>query len=180
MSVSPLADLIRESQELFEQTHGVRLSYAAIATRSGGRIVRNWVRQIATRPIKALPGPEVIKGLSLGLGIPESVVLERALASAGYTTPVDWHSSPHVAQVDYAATAQSADVPEAARERVIAADVTTWGGASRPTDVDELRKRIEDKLSPEDAAELAAYLDEHLAAHDDNRADNDESVSEHS
>jgi hypothetical protein len=86
--VSPLADLIDEAREDFEQMNGVRLSYAAIATRSGGRLVRNWVRQLATRPIKALPGPKVIKGLSIGLDLPEGAVLEAALASAGNGT---WH-----------------------------------------------------------------------------------------
>src|SRR5256885_10488679 len=85
---------IKEAQQLFEETHGTPLTYAAISRRSQGRLTRNWVRQIATRPIKALPGPTVIKGLALGLGVPETVVLQRALASAGYVVPSDWHSSP--------------------------------------------------------------------------------------
>lgn len=85
--MTPLGELIGEAQRLFLDTHGVPLTNGDIARRSGGRLNRQRVQQLAKDPIKAMPSPEVIYGLALGLTVPESVVLERALASAGYTGP---------------------------------------------------------------------------------------------
>lgn len=87
MDMTPLGELIGEAQRLFADTHGVPLTYGDIARRSGGRLNRQRVQQLAKDPIKAMPSPEVIYGLALGLTVPESVVLERALASSGYTGP---------------------------------------------------------------------------------------------
>lgn len=85
--VTPLAALIEEVRNLFADTHGVQLSYGDIARRSKDRLTRQRVQQLANDPIKAMPSPEVILGLALGLAVPESVVLERALASSGYYKP---------------------------------------------------------------------------------------------
>lgn len=87
MDMTPLGELIEQAQSLFADTHGVPLTYGDIARRSGGRLNRQRVQQLAKDPIKAMPSPEVIYGLALGLTVPESVVLERALASSGYTGP---------------------------------------------------------------------------------------------
>ena len=87
MDMTPLGELIAEVQRAFVDAHGVPLTYGDIARRSGGRLTRGRVQQLAKDPIKAMPSPEVIYGLALGLTVPESVVLERALASAGYTGP---------------------------------------------------------------------------------------------
>ena len=85
--VTPLAALIDEVRNLFADTHGVPLSYGDIARRSKGRLSRQRVQQLAKDPVKAMPSPEVILGLALGLAVPESVVLERALVSSGYYKP---------------------------------------------------------------------------------------------
>lgn len=105
MVVSPLAALIKEAQQLFYDTHGIELSYGDIARRSRGRLTRTRVQQIANAPIKELPGPERIRGLALGLGVPETVVTQRAMASAGYLVPEDWHAHGELRQVNYAAGA---------------------------------------------------------------------------
>lgn len=85
--MTPLGALIDEARNLFADTHGVPLSYGDIARRSKGRLTRQRVQQLAKDPVKAMPSPEVILGLALGLAVPESVVLERALTSSGYYKP---------------------------------------------------------------------------------------------
>lgn len=84
--VSPLAQLIEEVRAAFEERHGVHLSYQDIARRGGG-IGRKRVHQMATEPIRALPPESTIRALAKGLEVPYSVVLERALLSAGYELP---------------------------------------------------------------------------------------------
>lgn len=81
--VSPLARLIEEVRAAFFDEHGVSLSYADIARR-GGAGDKN-VHRLATREIKDMPSAETLKALAKGLGVPYSVVLEKALLSAGYT-----------------------------------------------------------------------------------------------
>ena len=86
--VSPLAELIGECQRMFLDTHGVELTYADIGRRSGERpLTRNRVQQMASQPIKRMPEPETLVGLAKGLGVPLSVVTERAMRSAGYVVP---------------------------------------------------------------------------------------------
>lgn len=85
--MTPLGSLIAEVQEAFLDLHGVELTYGDIARRSRGRLNRQRVQQLAKDPINRMPSPEKIAGLAAGLGVPESVVTERALTSAGYAVP---------------------------------------------------------------------------------------------
>lgn len=55
-----------------------------ISRQSGDRVGRGRVQQILTQPVRAMPGPDVIEGLAIGLRVPDWVVLEAALESAGY------------------------------------------------------------------------------------------------
>lgn len=87
MAMTPLGTLIEEAKALFQDAHGVPLTNGDIARRSNGRLTRGRVQQLATGRVKAMPSPDVIRGLSMGLGVPESVVTERALQSAGYVVP---------------------------------------------------------------------------------------------
>lgn len=89
MPMTPLAALIEECKQLFLDTHGVTLTNGDIARRSGGRLTRQRVQQLAAGEGREMPGPDTIHGLSLGLQVPKSVVLERALAMAGYLEPAD-------------------------------------------------------------------------------------------
>lgn len=82
--MTPLAALIREVQRAFTDRHGVELSNGDIAKRSGGRLTRQRVQQLSTRPIPTMPSPATLRALALGLQVPYSVVLQRALASCGY------------------------------------------------------------------------------------------------
>lgn len=100
---------------MFADAHGVELSYGDIARRSQGRLTRSRVQQMASTPIRAMPSPDSVKGLALGLGVPESVVTQRAMASAGYEVPADWHSSLELRQVDYVKAATSPDHPDSPR-----------------------------------------------------------------
>lgn len=93
-AISPLARLIQESQSAFYAEHGVRLTYGGIARRTGSRLTRTRVHQMATAPIKAMPTPGTVRLLAAGLGVPEMLVTQRALASSGYLVPTDWHVSP--------------------------------------------------------------------------------------
>ena len=86
-SVSPLAALIAEVRADFADRHGVHLSYADISRRGGNVIGSKRVHQYATQPIRDLPNVDSLKALAKGLEVPYSVVLERALISAGYTVP---------------------------------------------------------------------------------------------
>ena len=82
--MTPLAALIAECKQLFLDAHGVELTNGDIARRSGGRLTRQRVQQYATGD-RSMPTPETVKGFSLGLQVPSSVVLQRALETAGYT-----------------------------------------------------------------------------------------------
>jgi hypothetical protein len=84
MAVSPLAALIEECQMLFLRQHDVELSYGDIARRSK-HYTRQRIQQLAKNPVKRLPDPEGVAALSLGLGVPESVVRDRWLASVGHS-----------------------------------------------------------------------------------------------
>lgn len=88
--MTPLGALIEEVQGSFLDAHRVELTYGDIARRSGGRLNRQRVQQLAKDPIGQMPGPDKILGLALGLGVPEAVVLERALTSSGYNVPREW------------------------------------------------------------------------------------------
>lgn len=98
MAMTPLGALIEEVQHLFLRDHGVELTYGDVARRSDGRVLRNRVQQLAKDPIKALPSPTTIEGLRRGLGVPYSVVLQRALASAGYDVPDGWRGEGSAAE----------------------------------------------------------------------------------
>jgi hypothetical protein len=87
MSVSPLADLIEECQAVFRNREGVELSYADIANRGGPPLNRSRVQQLARAGFKELPSPDRLRALAKGLGVPDSVVVERALLTAGYSVP---------------------------------------------------------------------------------------------
>ncbi len=89
--MTPLGALVVEVQQHFARQHQVELSFGDIARRSGGLVLRTRVHQLVHDPVKRLPSPQTLDGLSRGLGIPYSVVLQRALASAGYQVPLDWH-----------------------------------------------------------------------------------------
>ena len=86
-TVSPLGQLIEDVRAAFLDRYGVHLSYEAIARRGGGAISRKRVHQIATGPIKVVPPEETLRALARGLEVPYSIVLEKALLSAGYTWP---------------------------------------------------------------------------------------------
>jgi transcriptional regulator with XRE-family HTH domain len=64
--------------------HGVELTYGDIARRGGKVITRGRVQQLAKDPVKQMPGATTLAALALGLGVPEHLVVEKALASAGY------------------------------------------------------------------------------------------------
>lgn len=87
MAVSPLADLIEETQQRFLDTYGVQLRPADIVRRSGGGLKTQRLSQIMSTPLRAMPSPGTLAALATGLGVPEALVVERALASAGYG---DW------------------------------------------------------------------------------------------
>ncbi len=114
VSVTPLGALILECRHAFRDRHGVELSYADIARRSGGRITRGRVQQLARERIRELPTPEKIQALAVGLGVPVSVVLERALESAGYRPHVQDYAS--LAELE--ATARR-DLEQADRDAVV-------------------------------------------------------------
>lgn len=78
MAMHALAQLIEDIKKANEWSNG------AIARQSGGRVGRGRVQQILNQPVRALPSPEVIEGLAIGLRVPDWVVLEAALESAGY------------------------------------------------------------------------------------------------
>lgn len=115
MAVHPLAALIENTQKRFLDEHGVTLSYGSISRRSGGRVTRTRVHQLATMPMRRIPEPETITGLSLGLGVTEDVVLQRCLESAGYR--VSEHAkaarfgTPLQVQKDAAAPDENVDRP---------------------------------------------------------------------
>ena len=87
--VSALATLIADVQTRFLDTHGVPLSYGDIARRSGGRLTRGRVQQLATEKVKSMPAPATLTGLALGLQVMESDVLLRAMEDAGYPVSPD-------------------------------------------------------------------------------------------
>jgi hypothetical protein len=84
MPMTPLGALIVECQGRFQDKHGVELTLGDIIRRSRGALGKSRVQQLRHGEIKAMPTPATIRGLALGLDVPESVVLERALQSAGY------------------------------------------------------------------------------------------------
>lgn len=84
MAMTPLGKLIQEQRDRFQDEHGVELSYADIARRGGAVITRGRVQQLAKDPIKSMPSPATLAALAQGLGVPERVVTEKALESAGY------------------------------------------------------------------------------------------------
>jgi len=86
-AMSPLGQLIEDVRADFEQREGVPLSYAAIARRGGEVMGRKRVFTMVSKPIKDLPAPETLRALAKGLGVPYSIVLEKALLSAGYELP---------------------------------------------------------------------------------------------
>lgn len=88
--MTPLGELIEECKRAFLDLHGVELSNGDIARRSGKRLTRTRVQQLASDPIKALPSPHTITGLALGLGVSHGLVLQRAMESAGYDVPADF------------------------------------------------------------------------------------------
>lgn len=114
MPMTPLAALIAECKALFLDTQGVELTNGDIARRSKGRLTRQRVQQLATKPMKGMPDPETIRGLSLGLQVPDSVVLERALRSTGYLNPRNEaeRSAPAI-EATVAAVADIRDAPMA-------------------------------------------------------------------
>lgn len=85
--MSPLGQLIEDVRRDFADTHGVPLSYNAIAKRGGGAIGGKRVHQMVAQPIREMPSAAALQALAKGLSVPYAVVLERALASAGYTMP---------------------------------------------------------------------------------------------
>lgn len=85
--VSPIGQLIEDVRNAFLDRHGVGLSYDAIAKRGGNVIKGARVHQIAHEPIRALPPFDTLRALAKGLEVPYSVVLEKALISAGYEVP---------------------------------------------------------------------------------------------
>lgn len=89
--MTPLGELIVECQRAFLDEHGVELSYGDIARRSGTPgITRGRVQQLAKGQIKAMPLPETIDALSLGLGVSRGLVLQRAMESSGYDLPSEF------------------------------------------------------------------------------------------
>jgi hypothetical protein len=84
VAMTPLGALIEECQARFLDHHGVELTYGDISRRGGRVIGRTRVQQLAKDPLKAMPSPETLRALALGLGVTEALVVERALASTGY------------------------------------------------------------------------------------------------
>lgn len=86
-AVSPLGQLIEDVRADFYKRHGVPLPYAAIAKRGGNVIGRKRVFTMVSQPIKEMPSAAALEALARGLEVPYSIVLEKALLSAGYTWP---------------------------------------------------------------------------------------------
>jgi transcriptional regulator with XRE-family HTH domain len=100
MPMTPLGALIEECKRRFQVQHHVELTNGDIARRSGV-LSRGRVQQLAQNPIKQLPEPETLRGLALGLGVPDSVVLERALQSTGYLpAPLHSQGTPDAASIE--------------------------------------------------------------------------------
>lgn len=70
--------------ELIRDRKGDR-SYETLERDCGGTPKAARLQQIATKPLKAFPDPENIRGLARGLGVPERVVLTAAAESLGFT-----------------------------------------------------------------------------------------------
>ncbi len=85
--VTPIAHLINECRDSFRREHGVDLTYAAIARRSGGKLTRQRVQQYATEPVRNMPGPDTTAALASGLGVSEGLVLQRLLETTGHAIP---------------------------------------------------------------------------------------------
>jgi transcriptional regulator with XRE-family HTH domain len=91
MAVTPLGALIEECKALFLKTHGVELTNGDIARRGGKDVLtRQRVQQLEKDPIKRMPSVEILEALSRGLGVPESIVTQRAAVSAGYRLSEDY------------------------------------------------------------------------------------------
>lgn len=115
MGMTPLGDLIQEVRMKFLDKHGVDLSYTAISRRGGEVITRSRVQQLAKDPIREMPSAATLKALALGLGLEdnEALVVERALASAGYGD-LDVAARPGTSrqsQIDAAAPDPNVDPP---------------------------------------------------------------------
>ncbi|MFI5840530.1 hypothetical protein ACIA8K_12560 [Catenuloplanes sp. NPDC051500] len=74
--LNPLARLISDHQQRTGE------SYAKIGRR--GNLSRSVVHALANNPIKAVPKPETLAGLALGLGLPVERVTIAAQRAAGY------------------------------------------------------------------------------------------------
>ena len=113
MAMTPLGELIDEAQRRFADTHGVELTYGDIARRGGNVIGRGRVQQLAKDPIRNMPAPATLAALALGLGVPEHLVVERALAAAGYGElgVAARVGTPRQAQIDARAPDEGVDVP---------------------------------------------------------------------
>lgn len=85
--MTPLGELIEDVRAAFLDRHGVQLSYADIARRGGDVVGRKRIQQLAQNEIKDMPRDATLRALAKGLEVPYSVVLEKALVSAGYTWP---------------------------------------------------------------------------------------------
>lgn len=70
--------------------------------------------QVAVRLLE-LPSPDKLRGLALGLGVPYSIVLRRALESCGYLVTQDAYGLP-LAPVDPVTRADAAAVDATAVE----------------------------------------------------------------
>lgn len=136
MSMTPLGALIQECKNAFLDEHRVELTNGDIARRSGGRLIRQRVQQLASDEIKELPSPRTIAGLALGLGVSPGLVLQRALESCGYEVPQSLTMAPRkTVQADPVEPEPTEAEIDAEMESILAreaAAIRRRNGAPRP------------------------------------------------
>lgn len=90
MAVTPIGELIEEVRAAFLDEHGTTLSYADLASRSGGEISRQQMHAYATGDLTRMPPPETIEAMATALRVSKGLVLQRMLESVGYELPSDF------------------------------------------------------------------------------------------
>jgi transcriptional regulator with XRE-family HTH domain len=84
MAMTPIGVLIQRQQEAFLDQHGVELTYADIARKTGGVLTRGHVQQLASEERKEMPKQKTLHALADALGIEREEMVQAALAAAGY------------------------------------------------------------------------------------------------